>query len=78
MFGGWLVLAVAAYVVNSLTLQSALLQRCVMASLGVCLLIRPVWPESFGVYYDEKTCKTMIRICGAMEIISSFAVRAFF
>ena len=78
VFGVWFLLAVAAYIINSLTLQSALLQRCVMASLGVFLLIRPVWPDSFGVYYDEKTCRTMIRICGVMEIVSSFAVRAFF
>jgi len=78
VFGVWFFLAVAAYTINSLTLQSALLQRCVMASLGVFLLVRPVWPQSFGVYYDEKTCKAMIRVCAAMEILSSFLVRSFF
>ena len=76
--GGWLVLVVAAYMINGLTVQHALAQRCVMASLGVFLLIRPVWPRSFGVYYDEETCAILMRICGAVEIISSFTVRAFF
>ena len=76
--GVWFLLAVAAYIINGMTLQNALLQRCVMASLGVFLLIRPVWPRSFGVYYDEKTCKAMIRVCAAMEILSSFLIRPFF
>ena len=78
VFGVWFLLAVAAYIINGMTLQNALLQRCAMASLGVFLLIRPVWPRSFGVYYDEKTCKAMIRVCAAMEILSSFLVRPFF
>ena len=38
VFFGWFVFAVAAYVVNSLTIQNALVQRCVMASLGVDLV----------------------------------------
>ena len=78
VFAGWFLLAVAAYIINSLTLQNALLQRCVMAALGVFLLACPVWPRSFGVYYDEKTCRAMIRVCAAMEILSSFMVRPFF
>ena len=78
VFFGWLALAVAAYVLNSLTIQNPLVQRCVMASLGVYLLIWPVWPEAFGVYYDEKTCRTLMRVCAAMEVLSSFTVRAFF
>ena len=78
VFGVWFLLAVAVYIINGMTLQNALLQRCVMASLGVFLLIRPVWPRSFGVYYDEKTCKAMIRVCAAMEILSSFLIRPFF
>jgi len=78
VFFGWFVFAVAAYVVNSLTIQHALVQRCVMASLGVFLLIRPVWPEAFGVYYDETTCRRLMRVCAVMEIVSSFAVRSFF
>ena len=78
VFGVWFFLAVAAYIVNGMTLQNALLQRCVMAALGVFLLIRPMWPKSFGVYYDEKTCKAMIRVCAALEILSSFLIRPFF
>jgi hypothetical protein len=78
VFFGWLVLAAAVYVLNSLTIQNAPAQRCVMASLGVFLLIRPVWPASFAVYYDEITCRRLIRVCAAMEIVSSFAVRPFF
>ena len=78
VFFGWLVFAVAAYGINHLTIQNALLQRCVMASLGVVLWIRPVWPRAFEVYYDDVTCRRLIRVCAAVEIISSFTVRSFF
>ena len=75
---GWLILTVVCYGINALTIRHALAQRCVMASLGVFLVARPVWPNAFGVYYDDQTCRAMIRGCGAVEILSSFLVRPFF
>lgn len=74
----WLILVTVVYIVNGLTVRSALLQRCAMAALGAYLLVWPVWPKAFGVYYDEKTCGRMIRVCGAVEVLSSFLVRPFF
>ena len=46
-----------------------------MASLGVFLLIHPVWPGSLRVYWSEKKCRAFIRILAVSEIIFSFMTK---
>jgi len=71
----WFFLTLVLAVVNAYTLKSALLQNLIQASLGIWLLIWPVWPEQLGFWYAEKTCRRIIRITAAVQILLAFRTK---
>ena len=55
--------------VNAYTLKSPLLQNFIQASLGIYLLIRPVWPENLSRWYSETICRRLVRIVAVAQIL---------
>ena len=71
----WFFLTMVLTAVNAYTLKSPLLQNFIQASLGIYLLIRPVWPENLGRWYSETTCRRIIRITSVVQIILAFLTK---
>ena len=71
----WFCILLVLTVVNAYTLKSPLLQNLMQASLGIYLLIRPIWPEKLGWHYPEKTCRRIIRITAAVQILLAFRTK---
>ncbi|MBQ8216447.1 MAG: hypothetical protein IJZ91_00645 [Oscillospiraceae bacterium] len=78
VFWTWFALGLLFSLFNAYTFKSPLLHSVFMASLGVFLLIHPVWPGSLRVYWSEKKCRVFIRILAVFEIIFSFMTRMSF
>jgi len=74
----WFLGAMVLMLLNGYTLQSSLLQSLIIASLGIILLIHPMWPESMEEYLDEPNCKKMIRMLSAIEIVVAFLIKTEF
>ncbi|MDD3416843.1 MAG: hypothetical protein PHY47_23090 [Lachnospiraceae bacterium] len=49
-----------------------------MASLGVILLVYPVYPEALAMNYDDKKCRLMGRIAALVEIVLAFWIKIHF
>lgn len=71
----WFCISLVLHIINGYTLQSPFLYSLVRASLGIFLLIHPVWPGNLSSYWPEKKCRLFIRILAVAEIIFSFMTR---
>jgi len=71
----WFFLTMVLTALNAWTLKSPLLQNFIQASLGIYLLIWPVWPEALGRWYSEKTCSRIVRITAAVIIVLGFMTK---
>jgi len=71
----WCVAYLIVYLINGAFLQSTLLQLAARASLGVILILHPVYPWQLGLKWKEDKCRLFIRVLGAVQIISCFFVR---
>lgn len=71
----WFWISLVLHIINGYTLQSPFIYSLVRASLGIFLLIHPVWPRNLSAYWPEKKCKRFIRILAAAEIVFSFLTR---
>lgn len=78
VFCTWFALGLLFSLFNAYTFKSPLLHSFFMASLGIFLLIHPVWPGSLRVYWSEKKCRIFIRILAVFEIIFSFMTKMSF
>lgn len=74
----WFGVAVALLLANSLSLKNSVVHSMILASLGVVLLIYPVYPDSLENKYDSRKCRRIIRAIAAAEIILSFLVQTAF
>lgn len=72
----WLVCAGVLNVINYFVIQSAVLFSFLWSTLGIVLMIRPVWPKWLeNIYAQEANCKRMTRIFGLIVILLSFSVQ---
>lgn len=71
----WFCISLVLHIINGYTLQSPFLYSLVRASLGIFLLIHPVWPRNLSAYWPEKKCRLFIRILAVVEIVFSFLTR---
>ena len=75
VFWIWFILDLAILFINGATLKSWFLASIVHATLGIFLLIIPVYPVKFKYVYGELKAKKIIRIIAVLQIIVSFMVR---
>lgn len=74
----WFFVAVVLLIINSFTLKSSIMHSVILASLGIILLIYPVYPTSLENKYSSQRCKLIVRIVAVVEIICSFFIHTTF
>ena len=75
LLANWFVVAVVLAVLNMFFVKIHILNNIIFASLGVILLVYPVYPDSLKEQYNDKKCRTMIRIIAVIEIALAFWIR---
>ncbi len=78
LLSNWFLIALVLGLVNVFLLKSSILNSLILASLGIILLIFPVYPLEMENKYTTKQCKIFIRIIAIIEILLSFAVKTTF
>ena len=74
----WFFVAFAFLVLNGFTLKSSVMHSVILASLGIILLVYPVYPASLENKYDRDKCKLFTRIIAVVEILFSFLIHTTF
>lgn len=74
----WFFLALTLNLANSFTIRSPFLYSLIMASLGIFLLIYPLYPNRLEWKYDKAKCRNIIRSIAVIEIIFSFLTKTTF
>ena len=74
----WFFVAFAFLVLNGFTLKSSIMHSVILATLGIILLVYPVYPASLEIKYDSDKCKLITRIIAVAEIIFSFLIHTTF
>lgn len=75
VLSGWFVAALALLFINNVTFKSSVMHSIILASLGVILFIRPVYPDVLENKYESGKCRQIIRIIAVIEIILSFFIQ---
>lgn len=78
VFWIWFAVDLAMMFLNGMTVKSPLLASSVHATIGVYLLLRPVYPQAFRRHWDDRTSKRLIRVIAAAQIVFSFLIRVNF
>lgn len=68
----WFCFSVLFGGINVLFLKVPILYNITLASLGMILLIYPVYPIELTAKFSEKKCRLFIRILAIIEILLSF------
>ena len=69
----WFCVALLLTLINGFFIKIPILHNVIMSTLGIALLIYPVYPIGLTAKFSEKKCKLFIRILAVIEIILSFA-----
>lgn len=75
LFWTWFAICMVLNFINGWFFKISLLHSIYTASIGVFLLIHPLWPKNLSYYWSEKKCRTFIRIIAAVQIALSFMTR---
>lgn len=78
LLAAWFFVALAMLMLNSFTLQSAAVHSLTLATLGVVLLIWPMYPPKMEEFATPKQCALLMRIFAVVEIVASLLVRTSF
>ncbi len=78
LFGYWFIAALILGSLNMFLVKSSILHNLILASLGIILLIFPVYPLKMENKYTTRQCKIFIRIIAIIEILLSFATKTMF
>ena len=78
LLGNWFVVTLILGLINMFLVKSSLLHNLILASLGIILLIHPVYPQNLENKGSAKKCRIFIRILAVIEIILAFATRTNF
>ena len=73
----WCAFAVSMLCINQVLWGSKLLVCITCASLGILLLVNPVYPKIFRNYWSERDCLKFIGIIALLEILVSFGIYFF-
>lgn len=74
LFGGWIILAIILFAINEVFINSSIFSILIKASLGIILLIYPIYPNRFECYWKKNTCRIIIRLLAILEIMASTLV----
>ncbi len=74
----WFVITLILGLINMFLVKSSILHNLILASLGIILLIYPVYPQNLENKWTPKNCRIFIRILAVIEIILSFATKTNF
>jgi len=69
----WFCVALMLVVINGFFIKIPILNNIITSTLGVILLIYPVYPIGLTAKLSEKKCRLFIRILAIIEIIISYA-----
>ena len=75
LLGNWFVVTLILGLINVFLIKSSILHNLILASLGIILLIYPVYPQNLENKWTVKKCRLFIRILAVIEIILSFATK---
>ena len=75
LLGNWFVVTLILGLINMFLIKSSILHNLILASLGIILLIYPVYPQNLENKWTAKKCRLFIRILAVIEIILSFATK---
>ena len=78
LLGNWFVVTLILGLINMFLVMSSILHNLILASLGIILLIYPVYPQNLENKWSAKKCRIFIRILAVIEIILAFATRTNF
>ncbi len=78
LLGNWVLFALVLGLTNMFLIKSSILHNLILASLGIILLIFPIYPLKMENKYTAKQCKIFIRIIAIIEILLSFAAKTIF
>lgn len=78
LLGNWFVVTLILGLINMFLVKSSILHNLILASLGIILLIYPVYPQNLENKWSAKKCRIFIRILAVIEIILAFATRTNF
>ena len=74
----WFCIALLLVVINGFFIKIPILHNVIMSTLGIALLIYPVYPIGLTAKFSEKKCKLFIRVLAVIEIILSYATAFIF
>lgn len=75
LLGNWFWIALVLLVINGFFIKISIIHNLILASLGMILLIYPVWPEELERKYSEKKCKLFMRAIAVCAILFAFSIR---
>ncbi len=78
LLANWFIAALILGSLNMFFIKFSILHNLILASLGIILLIFPVYPLNMGNKWTAKQCRLFIRIIAVIEIILSFSVKNMF
>ena len=78
LLGNWFVVTLILGLINMFLIKSSILHNLILASLGIILLIYPVYPQNLENKWTPNKCKIFIRILAVIEILLAFATRTNF
>ena len=73
LLGSWICIAVILVAINGFFIEIPILNNIIASTLGIILLVYPVYPMGLTAKLSEKKCKLFIRVLALIEIIISFA-----
>ena len=69
----WFCIALPLTLINGFFIRIPILHNFIVSTLGIVLLIYPVYPIGLTAKFTEKKCRLFIRVLAVIEIILSFA-----
>ena len=78
LLGNWFVVTLILGLINMFLVKSSILHNLILASLGIILLIYPVYPQNLENKWSAKKCRLFTRILAVIEIILAFATKTNF
>ena len=74
----WFCVALLLTLINGFFIKIPILHNVIMSTLGIALLIYPVYPIGLTAKFSEKKCKSFIRVLAVIEIILSYTTAFIF
>ena len=74
----WFCVALLLTLINGFFIKIPILHNVIMSTLGIALLIYPVYPVGLTAKFSDKKCKLFIRVLAVIEIILSYTTEFIF